>query len=71
VALQGHRHVVLAGQRAAQLVEPDDVLLDEAGADPAAVNRLRLEGVLDRSGRAEALGDQVLPDPLVVRLRRR
>jgi hypothetical protein len=71
MALQRHRHVVLASQSAAHLVEPDGVLLDEAGADPTAVNRLRLEGVIDRFGRTEALGDQVLPDPLVLEVRRR
>jgi len=60
VALQRHRHVVLACQRAAEIVEPDGVLLDQAGAEPTAVDRLRLQRALDLRRRAEALGDQVL-----------
>jgi hypothetical protein len=71
VALQRHRHVVLARERAAELVEPDGVLLDQAGAEPTAVDRLRLERAIDLLGGAEALGDQELADPLVAPLRRR
>jgi len=71
VPLQRHRHVVLPGQRAAELVESDGVLLDQAGAEAAAVHRLRLQGAIDLLGGAEAFADEVLSDPLVLALRRR
>jgi len=62
---------VLTRQRAAELVEADGVLFDQAGAEPAAVDRLRLQRSIDLRRRAEALRDQVLADPLVLALRRR
>jgi hypothetical protein len=69
VALERDRHVVLAGQRAAELVQADRELLDQAGAESAAVDRLRLQGAIDRFGGADAIADQELADPRTVRRR--